>query len=1139
VKTLRIFISSPGDVAAERLRAYDVVARLQAKFRAHLKLEPILSEHDALCAPAQAAVLPPSKADIVIWILWARIGMRLPPGYKRPDGPLPSGTEWEFEDAGPAYQSRGVPQLYLYRKKAVPSGETLSARKLAEWHRERKALDELLETYFEGGEGAFFTFETDEEFEAMLTQRLEKAIVDKLGEGFDAPADVIWPQDSLGSPFRGLAPFQAEHAPIFFGRNLAVSEIIARLQAQAAGGGVFLMIFGKSGGGKSSLARAGVLAALLEPGTPALEKPVCWRRVIMQPEESPAGLIEGLVAGLRRALPELEGCGYNPGKMTAHLRAAPVHAIPLLQAALERAAQSDAAENPAAAPRAARLLLFVDQFEEIFTSERFNASERAAFVAALSALSRSGLAWVITTMRSDLYARCAEVPELISLKSRGGHYDLMPPNVSEVGEMVRSPAKAAGLRFEMHPASGRMLDDALHEDGCKRPEALPIFEFVLDELYKKRSEDGVLTWEAYGKIGGLEYAIARRGEETQDSLTAAGKTVLRPVLEALVSSNGMDIRRPARLSDLPAGAGEVVDAFTAAGFFVTRADAANEPVISLAHDELLTSWPRLKDLLDQNREFLRIKERIAEAAARWRDGKRAEALLLAQGARLAEAADALRERRADLNPREAEFVQMSLEAAERKRVNTERLHAILAAGGVALAALLFGAIAFWQHLAATQARRDAEAARQAALDSAGNAKFSSERERQLRRETDKLIDFLVVDLPARLEPLGQVGLLDDVLGKVADFRKRTPAALPAGTALRRQFALFSDQGDILATRGHLQEALAVFEKCLAIANKMAAQDPHGAEPRSALFAACEKMGDALKSQGKIPDAMDAYRQGMAIAKKSAETDEKSPSWQAALWESSNNMGDIQSSQGNLDEALTSYRRGLDVAGGLARQDPGKAAWQSALSISHDNVADILNSQGNLDDALKESTQGLEIAKSLAERYPGNTVLQRELSASYDTSGDILASRRKPEDALKAYQQGLSIRQQLAGGDAANAIWQHDLSISHEKVGDVLSSQDKLAEALQEYDQSLSIREKLAALDASNAVWQSDLAIAYYKAGSTAAHMKNATNIPEARAMVEKGYESLVNLNQKSLLTNKEQGWIKVLEAEVARLAGGK
>src|SRR5580704_304522 len=344
MKTLRIFISSPGDVRLERVRAFEVVSRLQTKFRAFLKLEPILWEHDAQSgwSSFQANILPPSKTDIVLCILWTRIGMRLPEDYKRADGSVPTGTEWEFEDAYAGYKLNGTPDLYVYRKTAHPTIEVTSEESLEEWRRQKRALDLFFERWFRDHDGAFKagfnTFKRDDEFGKMLEQHLEKVINQRIqqNEGYSAEEErkITWFE---GSPFRGLSAFQPEHAPVFFGRDLEIREITDRLMAQSAAGKVFLMILGMSGCGKSSLVRAGVLPALLQPGAvPGVDD---WRWLILRPSEVLDDLVDGLAQGLlsSQALPELEMLGFNVAQLSSLLSEAPAHAIPPLDAALRQA----------------------------------------------------------------------------------------------------------------------------------------------------------------------------------------------------------------------------------------------------------------------------------------------------------------------------------------------------------------------------------------------------------------------------------------------------------------------------------------------------------------------------------------------------------------------------------------------------------------------------------------------------------------------------------------------------------------------------------------------------------------------------------------------------------------------------------
>ena len=261
-------------------------------------------------------------------------------------------------------------------------------------------------------------------------------------------------------PFKGLASFEPVDADYFFGRERLVAELVARLV-----GAGFLGIVGPSGSGKSSVLRAGLLPALAGGVLPGSEG---WRRLLLRPGERP-------LEELRRVL--VSG------------------------------AEDPLAEALDALPADARLLLAVDQLEELFTACRSDA-ERAAFADTLAraAADPDGRAVVVVALRADFYGRFAAYPALAELLG-GNHVLVGPMQASELRRAVELPAGRVGLRVEPE------LADALVDDVEGEPGALPLLSTALLELWQKR-EDNTLTLAAYRESGGVHGAVARLAEGT-------------------------------------------------------------------------------------------------------------------------------------------------------------------------------------------------------------------------------------------------------------------------------------------------------------------------------------------------------------------------------------------------------------------------------------------------------------------------------------------------------------------------------------------------------------------------------------------------------------------------------------------------
>ncbi|MFE9098748.1 DNA-binding protein [Streptomyces sp. NPDC007264] len=348
-------------------------------------------------------------------------------------------------------------------------------------------------------------------------------------------------------------------------------------------------------------------------------------------------------------------------------------------------------------------VVVVDQFEEVFTLCQ-DATERAEFIDRLLAAGEpAGRLRVVIAVRADFYGRCAEHRRLA--EALGGAGLLVGPMTpAELREVVVRPAQRAGLQVE------RELAERLVELTAGEPGGLPLLSHVLRETWLRR-RGRTLTTEAYEAAGGLRGAIARTAEKTYGGLSPAQRAPARLLLLRLITpgEGAQDTRRPVSRAELDfaraADIDPVVDRLSRA-----RLITLDDDTVHLAHEALITSWPRLSGWIDEHRERLRVHRRLTEAARSWDELGRDPGSLY-RGTRLAMAEERLVE--AELDSLERAFLTAS-RAARTGEGRRRRLVTGALAGLVALS-LLAGTVAWRQSETSHRRQLQAEARRVAAL----------------------------------------------------------------------------------------------------------------------------------------------------------------------------------------------------------------------------------------------------------------------------------------------------------------------------------------------------------------------------------------------------------------------------------------
>jgi tetratricopeptide (TPR) repeat protein len=196
------------------------------------------------------------------------------------------------------------------------------------------------------------------------------------------------------------------------------------------------------------------------------------------------------------------------------------------------------------------------------------------------------------------------------------------------------------------------------------------------------------------------------------------------------------------------------------------------------------------------------------------------------------------------------------------------------------------------------------------------------------------------------------------------------------------------------------------------------------------------VGDVLKTRGGLDDALSSYRDSLVIAERLAAADRSNTAWQHNLSFIYGGVGDVLMAQGKLDDALQSYRDSLAILQRLAASDRGNTEWQQNLSFSKNRVGNVLRAQGMLDDALQSYRDSLAIFQRLAAFDPSNTDWRSGLSIAYFNIGEVLKVKGELDAALKSYRDSLAIFQRLADSDRSNTPWQNCLQCSIGSMGDL-------------------------------------------------------------------------------------------------------
>jgi eukaryotic-like serine/threonine-protein kinase len=831
--------------------------------------------------------------------------------------------------------------------------------------------------------------------------------------GYQVVAEVSFPLDysaaltstpawTHGNPYPGLAAFEAEHQAVFFGRSQAQANILARLQSRLDHGQGFVLVLGPSGSGKTSLLQAGVLPLLTKPqGFDGLRAVAVGRIESVHIADDPA---QALAAAMLQWQVGGEALFHDSERdwiVSCLLQDMPV----LLDSLGDRWSR----RTERSSQHKAVLLLLLDQLERAFAQTADAKLAMDWLLECLSRLLATGFVAALAACRNDFYPDLVCVPALAALKADGGQFDLAPLSSGEVAQIIRTPARAAGLSFEQDTETGLRLDDVLRDAAIRHPQSLPLLQHCLSLLYEKRSPSGVLNFAAYRDMGGFEGALAQQAEQAFSALARPSQGRLAHLLRKMVSIDEDErspVGRPvswAQIDDADELA--LVQAMVDRRLFASVL-LAGTPAFSAAHESLFRQWPRIGHWIDDNQRLLLVRSRVAQAERRWITEGEKRDFLLPAGSQLDDAWRLISDSGLPISSEERRFVKLSHRRARmQRRVRVAAISAVLVLGVVAGVSAIIAA------------KQRHEAMMQ-------------------RSQAESLVEFMLGKLTDTLRPLGKLDVLDAVSTEAMKYLSTVPEAsanLPV--ELMRERAL-RQIGEIRLDRGDTAGATASFERAQTLSQSITSTHPDNAD-------GWLDYGNALFWLGQISYQANHYasatQQWEGYLQATRKLNALRPHDATAVVELSyayNNLATLAFRQGEYAQARAQFTQSLDLkqeALKLKQNDPDIQA-DTADTLSWLGTTD--EASGDMAAAVAAYTQSLDMLDALRHASPDDQRWRYRAAIAATHLGDMLFAQGRLQEAETAYHNASSTLHDLCVADPENKSWARDAAYASMKLARV-------------------------------------------------------------------------------------------------------
>jgi DNA-binding winged helix-turn-helix (wHTH) protein len=831
--------------------------------------------------------------------------------------------------------------------------------------------------------------------------------------GYHIIAELDFPMDEAikaeknnwrgASPFPGLVAFEPKDAQIFFGRSEQITTLLVSISKQVSAGHAFCLILGPSGTGKSSLVNAGVLPALTRKNGYdgiGVESFTSIDFADISHQQLFVDLASAMLDWDVNEQPVFTGMSANQLAKQLQIDAKVsiqqcVHALKKTQKGYSKP----------------QFLLFIDRLEVLLSSVVFSDDERGAFLGLIEKLATSGAIIVVCACRNDFYPLVVNYPSLMTNKNNGAHFDLLATTRAELLQMIRLPAVAANLTWSVDADSATPLDQMLCAEAANNPDALPMLQYTLQELYLQRSEADELQVSVYIALGGIAGAIGKKAEEIYQQLPGEQQSQLAAVLSRLVTvspDRETITSRSARWSELSQICEtSFVHAMVNSRLFVSHLQN-DEACFSLAHEALLRRWPRASEWITTHKGSLVIKSRLQQLTQRWLKENKSSAYLLPQGKPLEEALSLQNMPVFMLDSNELALMNTSQQKVKNKRWLRRSTFALLCL--LTLTAILMSV--------------KSQQAEGLAL--------------QKRLEAESILGFMVGEFADKLRSVKRMDLLDGISNKALEYFSQQEddyddsglfSLSDSSLNFKARFQhaqTLNAMGEVAYSRAKTDEAKQAFSSAKIILNKLYIEQTHNMELLKTLGANAFWLGQLATDEAAFTEAKIFFELYLEYSQTMVKHYSDDKVAQLELSYAYLAMGSVNIKLQQPSAAKIAFETALDIQHELAKT-------LTKDDISHADIADTLEwlaeteeQLGDLQQAKQTRQKVQTILAALLTSHFGNGDLLETQAYSYFNHANNLYYLTDYLAAHKAILSSITHLNAMLGQDPSNKVWQLQL-----------------------------------------------------------------------------------------------------------------